>query len=428
MENFSSESEQEKLQIPDYLAAEIIDRMGASGLPPEKGIEYVTVGLGDTLNVLEKEYLKPMAAGRRGSAFKLIKGSFGFGKTHFLICLRNLARRHGYLTAFTELSLKGCSFGDASSIYRFLAAGITAPPAEDDPYDEGLCGLGAILRTFAILNDEPDARRKLINKLKTSSMDLSYRSVAAEFFNSIWCEDEAMADACEMWLSGKSSGRLKLRSVTISEGICEGNATAMLRSMVQLLLMCGYPGIAALFDEVDRVASGTHRDVKRIVDNMRQFIDTCGRPDFKGVFWAFAVPPEFISNVVAEYPALQQRLNSPRQFSAVSPQVPTIDLAFLGRGTELFSELGRRIARVAESAWGAEFEEDALSANLDNFINYYAENNLDSGQRRGFVKSWIAILQSLRLEPDKVIDLEAVLSQEEEAEAEAAEADDFVDF
>ena len=71
-------------ELSSLEAAEIIERMGSLGLPPERGIEYVTVGLDRLLSVLERYYLEPMAQGERGSAFKLIKGSFGAGKTHFL--------------------------------------------------------------------------------------------------------------------------------------------------------------------------------------------------------------------------------------------------------------------------------------------------------------------------------------------------------
>ena len=71
-------------QPSEFLASEIIERMGSLGLPPEHGIEFVTVGLDEPLKILDEHYLKAMEKGGRGSAFKLIRGSFGAGKTHFL--------------------------------------------------------------------------------------------------------------------------------------------------------------------------------------------------------------------------------------------------------------------------------------------------------------------------------------------------------
>ncbi|MCR4783246.1 MAG: ATP-binding protein [bacterium] len=411
--------------LSEMLAAEIIDRMGSLGLPPERGIEYVTVGLADVLQILDERYLKVMRHGGRGSAFKLIKGSFGSGKTHFLTCLRNLAWKRGFLTATVELSLKGCTFGDAGAIYKALAHELIDPPAGGDD-NEGVQGLGNILRFWAYGVEEPSLRKSWLNKFKASNIsNNSYKSVFIHFIRSLWQEDDDTAEACEMWLLGNPIKKLKLGLITISECICERNASSMLYSLVQILLLCGYPGVVAMFDEVDRVASGSRREKKCVVDNMRQFVDMCGSQRYPGVFWAFAVPPEFISDVVAEYPALQQRLNSPMPFSAASPQVPTIDAAGSSlEPTTFFNELGRKILKVASVAWNWDYDRAIQSENLRNLVSSYLAANFDAGQRRNFVKQWIAVLQAEHINGQGTTDLDVV----GRADGSDMEMEEFADF
>jgi hypothetical protein len=84
-----------------------------------------------------------------------------------------------------------------------------------------------------------------------------------------------------------------------------------------------------LFDEVDRNMSVGPRRIRAIGDNLRQVIDLCGRSQLPNTLFLYAVPPEFMRNVVPEYPALYQRLRSPIPFSLRSPQAPVIDLTHL---------------------------------------------------------------------------------------------------
>ena len=413
-------------ELSSLEAAEIIERMGSLGLPPERGIEYVSVGLDRLLSVLERYYLEPMAQGERGSAFKLIKGSFGAGKTHFLTCLRNLAWGRGFLTANVELSLQGCSFGDLASVYQALVQNLVTPPAKASDY-EGRRGLGTILRAWAYAIEDPGAQRQWLRNLKLATMaNHNFRLVAAHFMQSLWAEDEESAEQDELWLLGGTVKRLKLGSLTLTESICERNGSSMLTSLVQLLRLCGYPGIVALFDEADRVAAGGRREKKKLVDNLRQFVDMCGSGRLPGLFWALAVPPEFISQVVVDYPALQQRLHSPLPFSAVCPQAPTIDVTDSSLPPrQFFYQLGERILAVASRAWDWQPQRERQLENLRFLVEEYLTLNFDAGQRRNFVKQWIAVLTNEHLHGEGTTDIEALCRQDEGL---GGEEEEFADF
>src|SRR5690606_25726389 len=117
-----------------------------------------------------------------------------------------------------------------------------------------------------------------------------------------------------------------------------------LRSMCQLLVGYGFPGLVLMFDEVDRNLSLSNRRIQALGDNLRQVIDLCGASQLPGVLFLYAVPPEFLRLVVPEYPALDQRLRSPLPMSKHSPQAALIDLEQLAlQPEELLEAIGNRL-------------------------------------------------------------------------------------
>ena len=71
-------------------AQRILQSVGESGTPPERGVRHVNVGNEGYLEVLRTEYLEGLLPAG-GSTFKLVQAYFGGGKTHFLLCLREQA-------------------------------------------------------------------------------------------------------------------------------------------------------------------------------------------------------------------------------------------------------------------------------------------------------------------------------------------------
>ena len=389
------------------VANEILDRMGSLGLPPERGIEYVTVGFEEPLSILNEIYLKPIASGERGSAFKVIKGSFGSGKTHFLTCLRNLAWKSGFASVLTELSLTGCRFGRNEDVYKTIAEKVTAPPEDEFLFPE-IVGIGPVIRNWAYSIDESE-HADFLRRIKMARFEnINFRHVFAAYCRALWEDNEDLADMCESWLCGSQVKNLKLGSLVIRECLNESSASSMIYSLVRALRMCGYPGIVLLFDEVDRAVAGGERERRSLADNMRQYTDRCSS-QYPGMFWAFAVPPEFLTDVISKYPALQQRLNSPKPFSRACPQVPTIDASSSSLSeSELLSAIGRKILEVAKTAWDWNYDESIQADNLSRLVDAYLNESFDAGQRRNFVRRWIAVLNTQHFEGEGCAEIDSV--------------------
>ena len=114
------------------VARQILQRVGEIGQPPEVGIEYLNVGNETLLDVLDREYLGPIARDGRGSSFKLVQAYFGGGKSHFIFCVRQRAWAQGLCAAYVGLSPDECPFDDPLRIYQAVVRELAWPPARDD--------------------------------------------------------------------------------------------------------------------------------------------------------------------------------------------------------------------------------------------------------------------------------------------------------
>jgi hypothetical protein len=167
--------------------------------------------------------------------------------------------------------------------------------------------------------------------------------------------------------------------------------------------------LVLLFDEIDRVMSLSVRRRRTIADNMREMIDCCGQSVLPGLVFVYAVPPMFLTDLVPEYPALEQRLRGAKRLSNLSPLSPIIDLEVLpyDAGT-LFRRIGMRLLEIHEDAHGARLDADIQRENLSALAGEMAKTQLESGTRRTFVKAAIHLLVAQaragekRLTPDEI--------------------------
>src|SRR5690242_2718169 len=118
-------------ELTQQQADMIIRSVASTGTPPEYGIEFFTAGLKEYLDVIEEDYLDNYIAGG-GSAFKLVVGVYGGGKTHFLYNVRNLAWRHNYVVSYVSLSQTESPFHQLNTVYSAIVRGLTHPLNDDE--------------------------------------------------------------------------------------------------------------------------------------------------------------------------------------------------------------------------------------------------------------------------------------------------------
>jgi hypothetical protein len=127
-------------------------------------------------------------------------------------------------------------------------------------------------------------------------------------------------------------------------------------------------------------------------DNLREVIDRC-RDELPGTMFVYAVPPQFIHDIVPRYPALQQRLRAPAGFSRVNHFSPLIGLDRLDLSEDdLMLAIGEKLVPIYETAFGRTLDRAVQSANAAILANVAREVFLDVSHRRLFVKTFVSEL------------------------------------
>ncbi len=396
------------------MASRILRTMGETGQPPERGALLVNVGTEEYLDLLKEEYLLPIREARANSTFKLVQAPFGGGKTHFLMCFRETAWREGFLTSLVSVSPKECPFDDLVLIYKKVVSELEAPPEREEVEAEH--GIGDVLRA-EVEKRRAEAGEEALKEWIREEIALlrienhAFRKAACLFMEAVLDGDSEREALLESFLRGEDVGASEVRSLGVRAVLEENNAFSFLKSLVQLFHGLGAPGLVLLFDEVDRVMSLTVRRRRTIADNLREMIDACGRSDLPGLVFLYAVPPEFMTTLVPDYPALEQRLRGASLFSTKSPMSPIIDLDRLPLGPEeLFRKIGYRLLALFQAAHGDTLDEKIQKKNIQALAEEMSASQLESGARRGYVKALIQMLTEQKREGEKLLGPEEIAS------------------
>lgn len=422
----------------------ILQRLGEGGQPPQYGVRRINVGNESYLRVLEHEYFDHHL--QFGASFKLVQGYFGGGKTHFLYCVRELAWDRNFATAVIELSPAECPYDDSLKVYQAVARRIGIRPRT--PMGAPSYGLPDLLRNLVDDRVDDTLQKPSVSDVDTARDAVSewlrrnvgrcaceshsYRRAIVEFCLAYIDNNFEDEQRLEAWLLGEPIPAAEVREFGIYEVIDKKNGFTMLRCLTQMIVGLGMPGTTLLFDEVDRNLSVSAKRSQVIGDNLRQVIDLCGRHQLPNTLFMYAVPPEFMRNIVPDYPALYQRLKSPIPLSVRSPQAVLIDLERLDlEPTDLLSEIGDKILTIFETARECSFDRKRQLANARSLANACVHSYFEVNHRRLFVKIWVDFLHRQLVDGQSDLDTatatELVLSGYDAIDNPSG-GDDFADF
>jgi hypothetical protein len=397
-------------ELTKVQARRILAQMGENGKPPEFGIANVNVGNESYLKLIDAAYIQDLVCSAEGSSFKLVQGTYGAGKTHFLYCVRDLAWRRDLVTAFVTISPKECPFNKPLAVFRAVAQRLELPRGPDGEETRGLDDVIRWRVDERLASDGKDAAREWVETAiaRAPLNRHSFRDAALGFARAVVDGNEPTARRLGAWLRGEDVSLAEAKEDGIYEVPSNENGFGMFRSLVQLVHRLGYEGTVLLLDEAERRLSIDAKPGKattETVDHLRELIDLCGRDELPRTLILYAVTPAFTQHVLPLYPALQQRLGAPIQFlSAHNPKAPVIDLEALDlEPRKLLVEVGKRLYRVARRAYDWTPDDATIHANLDHLAATVAEEQLEVGHRRFFVKLWIRLLDKLRLGKEGVL-------------------------
>ncbi len=392
-------------ELNPRLARRVLAQMGENGTPPERGIAHVNVGNESYLQILDAVYIRELLREAGGSSFKLVQGTYGAGKTHFLYCVRDLCWSRNLVAAFITISPRETPMNKPIAVYRAVAHQIER--ARGHERGETVRGIDDVLRRVAEQKREEDGREVALHwadqRLGRAPIERhSFRDAAARYVRAVIEGREESVRRLAAWLRAEALPAADAKAEGLYELPGNDNGFAMLRALVQVVARIGFAGTALLLDEAERRMSVDGKPSKsqnEAVDHLRELVDLCGRSELPRALVMYAVTPAFVQNVLPSYPALQQRLGWPVQYlSPHNPKAPLIDLEALDlEPLRLLVELGARLFRVARRAYDWSPEPAAIQRNLNQLARTVTDEQLEVSHRRLFVKIWIRLLDELRL-------------------------------
>lgn len=384
------------------LARHIVEVLGSTGTPPARGVQYFNAGNLSLLDALDEYYLSSYLQDG-GGTYKMVVGDYGSGKSHFLYCLRDRAWSKGFAVAKVDLSPVETPYNDQRLVYAAVARNLIWHEENEEISDEQ--GLPRFLEGTLerVLGGPPTLEslthpnyRGLVDTLESTAIDsLTFRSAILAYLDALIRDFDERLDSLSRWLLGSTTtpdDTKILREVGVTGKISRTNAFRMLRSLVQTIRALSYGGLILLFDEVDRMSSIGGKAEKLATDNLREVIDRT-RDDLPGAMFVYAVPPQFINDIVPRYPALQQRVRAPGRFSRANHFSPQIALDHLDLDeNDLLLAIGEKLIPIYEMAFDTTLDRATQQANAAILANVARDVFLDVSHRRLFVKAFITEL------------------------------------
>lgn len=385
------------------LARHIMETLGSFGTPPTRGVHYFNVGNQSILAALDQFYLSSYLQDG-GAAYKMVVGDYGSGKSHFLYCLRDIAWERNFAVAKVDLSPVETPYNDQKKVYEAVVQNIIWHETTAGFSDEtGLLRFlqGTLARVvggtaWGLETLSHPLYRGLVDTLEATAVDSpAYQTAVVAYLDSLLRDQEERLDTLGRWLMGEPTtpaDTKTLRDVGVTGKINRPNAFRMLRSLCQVIRALSYSGLLLLFDEVDRMSSVGGKAEKLATDTLREVIDRT-REDLPGAMFVYAVPPQFINDVVPKYPALQQRVRTPGRFSHINHFSPLINLDHLDLDeNDLMLAIGEKLIPLYEIAFDQQLDHTIQRANAIILANVARDVFLDVSHRRLFVKTFVVEL------------------------------------
>jgi len=399
--------DQDVSQLDPIYAKRIVQDVGSSGQPPIYGYQFFTAGIDPYLTVLDEEYLKDyISVG--GNSFKLVIGTYGGGKTHFLYSVQGKAWIYNYITSYVELSQNSTPFHKLEEVYRAIVASLLYPQGGEtllQGYDKGI---EAVLKVWFLSKQEEYSQHFSGEKLESALAEYinglgSYESksfqnaIRQAFLTQLHGNEEAF-NLIVQWLKGENLPKALLNEYHIFEKLDKSTAFKFIRDLTHWIQEIGYSGLIILMDEAEQTPSMSTKQRETLLNNLREIVDACSKCSIKSTMFFYAVPDEsFLEGKTAVYEALNQRLATVFE-GEINPAGVKIYLEDLEKDPKAFlQEVGEKLARIYEIAYECSFDPDVLDTRLQEIATRaYEEKFGEIGYKRAFVQQAIKSFHELR--------------------------------
>ena len=375
----------------------MLERMASYGTAPESGCSLFGVGYEDAYSRIRKKYIEGQF--ERGiSSEKFVVGPFGSGKTHFLRQLMEMARDMDCVTSEVTLN-KDVDFTKSLIVYSEVVRELRTP------YSSGH-GIKALIEDVInrIRNqvEEHELKDLMLNSWVEGidkvdyKLDLFGKVIKKAFIAKIE-EDEMILEMCCDWLGGAFNDKSLSRELgvpKVDKSSNNLNAKIAMLSLFQFIKHAGFRGTVVCFDEAEQGLSVDKKKTDKILSMLMSGLEAITNLKDGSALIVYALTPDLVEKMM-DFPALQQRLASPRGrgFFEGNVLAPLINLRSDDPLLDLQS-IGYKLIDVFYAFFEKEieFEKDILRDKINEIANQVVETDISSSNRRDMVKSTCSVL------------------------------------
>lgn len=312
-----------------------------AGVTPLLGARHIQVGREAEVVALERN-LDAIAEG--GSAFRLVIGEYGAGKTFFMNVVRSAAMERQLVVAHADLTPSRrlhASGGEARSLYAELMKNMAM---RTKPEGGALAVVVEKFITTALaearkVSKKPeDIIHDRLSGISELVMGYDFASVIAAYWRAYEKGDDALKDHAIRWLRGEFTSKMDARrALGVREIISDAAFYDQLKLIAKFCRLAGYKGVLICLDELvnlyklahPQARNGNYEQILRILNDLEQ-------GNVEGIGFVLGGTPEFLTDPrrgLFSYPALQSRLadNPFAQGALIDLTGPVLKLKTLGR-------------------------------------------------------------------------------------------------
>ncbi len=379
-----------------------------AGLVPKRGISHILVDR--DMELREAKYDIDMIA-NGGSAFRIVVGRYGSGKTFFLTLLKELAHKNKLVVMSADLSRDRALAGGqgttveqnkAMALYRQLVTNCTCKS-----FSTGDALKGIIERWLTDRLEQLESANinlsSMIEEIKASLAPLKEEYVMGYTFRDAICiyvrshiqGDETACENVIKWLRGEYNTLTELkRDLRLDRLIKEDNYYDMLKLLARFFSMAGYKGLLIILDETVALLNLSKPTRDKNYEKMLLFCNECHQGDVEGIGFYFGATPEVIEDEykgVFSHRALKMRLQPQNRLISHSTGGPLIQLSKLTK--EHLLALLMNIACVFNSGRDPNDEERrAIHIFYERIAKYFGDEIFE--QPRELVRAFVEALHA----------------------------------
>lgn len=296
---------------------DIIIQSLRGGVVPRLGLQHIQVGRNEELKSFVKN-IETMVDG--GTAFRLVVGEYGSGKTFFLSLVRSIALEKGLVVMNADLSPTKrlySSSGQAKLLFSELTQSLSTRTKQDGG------ALSNILEKFiSIARQEAQEKGRDISAIIFEKLkDLNdytdgynFATAVSKYWEGYDTGNDVLKENALKWLRGEYSSKVEtLRDLGIREYINDATFYNSLKLYSILVRKAGYKGLLINLDEMVNLykipTSVSRKSNYEVILNMLN--DTL-QGNLSGIGFVMGGTPDFLTDSyrgLYSYEALRSRLS-----------------------------------------------------------------------------------------------------------------------